>query len=306
MLAVALALGSSLTWGVSDFLGGLKSRALPILGALLCSQGSALAILAAVVLGGGTGPPDGGFLVAGALGGVGEAIGTAALYRGLAAGTMSVVAPVAATAPMIPVVVGAARGEVPGISQGIGIVAAVAGIVLVARSDSSTVKHKARTAQTVRSIGFGLLAAMGFGGSFVGTDIAAEADVPWALLIARVVTVGVFLAAAMVMHAPVAVPTGQLPILVLIGILVLGADTLYALATTQGLLGVVAVLSSLFPVVTIFLARVVLKERLQRPQQAGALLCLTGSVLVSAGSWTGRRRPSYRRVSPPSMDALGV
>src|SRR5918994_5042671 len=100
MLANALALGSSLAWGVSDFLGGLGSRTVPLLGVLLISQGTALILLSGAVASLGEGPPGGSFLLYAALAGLAETVGVAALYRGLAIGAMSIVAPVAATAPV--------------------------------------------------------------------------------------------------------------------------------------------------------------------------------------------------------------
>lgn len=111
MVAIALALGSSLAWGVSDFLGGLKSRTVPLLTVLLVSQGAALVLLAGIVVAAGEPPPGGSFVL---FAGLSEAVGVAALYRGLAVGTMSLVAPAAAMAPVVPLVVGIALGEVPG------------------------------------------------------------------------------------------------------------------------------------------------------------------------------------------------
>jgi uncharacterized membrane protein len=118
MLAIALALGSSLAWGVSDFLGGLKSRTFPLFLVLLISQGAALIALAVIVAALGEPPPGGDFLLFAAFAGISETIGVAALYRGLAVGVMSIVAPVAATAPVVPLVVGLALGELPGTVQG--------------------------------------------------------------------------------------------------------------------------------------------------------------------------------------------
>ena len=132
MLAVALALGSSLAWGVSDFLGGLKSRSVPLLAVLLISQGTALGVLAVVVIALGEEPPGGSFLLYAVLAGVAETVGVAALYRGLATGVMTIVAPVAATAPAVPVAVGIALGELPSPLQSAGIALAVVGIAVTA------------------------------------------------------------------------------------------------------------------------------------------------------------------------------
>ena len=96
------------------------------------------------------------------------------------------------------------------------------------------------------SISFGLLAALGFGSFFVAMDAASEGDVPWALLVARLTAVTVFAAGMLLRRAPLAVRGAELPVIALIGVLIVCADSMYAIASTQGLLGVVAVLSSLY------------------------------------------------------------
>ncbi|HEV2074616.1 MAG TPA: EamA family transporter, partial [Thermoleophilaceae bacterium] len=121
MLAVALGLGAGLAWGLSDFLGGLKSRRLALLAVLLVSQLTGLAILLVVTAVRGEGPPGAGFLAVGALGGVAGTVGIAAFYRGLAVGAMGVVAPISATAAIVPLVAGVASGERPSALQAAGI-----------------------------------------------------------------------------------------------------------------------------------------------------------------------------------------
>ncbi len=145
----------------------------------------------------------------------------------------------------------------------------------------------AAAAGLASSIFFGLLAALGFGSFFVATDAASEGDIPWALLVARLTAVTVFVAAMLLKRAPLAVRGAELPIIALIGVLIVGADSMYAIASTQGLLGVVAVLSSLYPVVTIGLARVYLSERIERLRQIGIAMCLSGVVAISGASGGG-------------------
>ena len=178
MLAIALALGSSLVYGVSDFLGGLKSRSLPLLSVLLVSQGVALVLLAANVIVRGEGPPAGDFLLYGVLAGVCEAVAIAAFYRGLAVGVMSIVSPIAATAPAVPVAAAAALGELPAPIQGVGIVLALAGIGIISLEPGGQ-----RGSRDVGpSVLFGLVTALGFGGFLVAMDAASEGSVSWALL----------------------------------------------------------------------------------------------------------------------------
>lgn len=280
MLAVALALASSLTYGITDFLGGLTSRSAALLSVLVVSQGTGLALLSVIVVSRGEGPPGGAFLLYAVICGLSEAVGVAALYRGLAVGTMSIVAPVAAAAPVVPVVVGVLVGELPTQIQGAGIALAVAGIAITSWVRPST---GAATGGIAASVLFGVLAALGHGGFFVAMDAASEGGVVWALFVARLTTVTVFVGAMLLRRAPLGVRGAGLPVIVLIGVLIVGGDSMYAVASTLGLLGVVAVLSSLYPLVTIALARVYLGERIARLQQVGIVICLIGVVAISGG-----------------------
>jgi drug/metabolite transporter (DMT)-like permease len=273
--ATGLALGSSLVYGGSDFLGGLKSRSLPLLSVLLISQGSALVPLALVALAIGEGPPGGEYLLYGVLAGLAEAVGLAALYRGLAVGAMSLVAPIAATAPVVPVVAAAALGELPGPGQAAGIALAVAGVALL------SLQRPGPSQNVGVSVTFGLLTAVGFGGFLVAMDAASEGGVQWALMLARISSVAAFTAVYLVRRPRLAVARSDLPVLVLIGVLIVAADAMFAVASTKGLLSVVAVLSSLYPVVTMALARIYLQERLMRVQQLGVVATLCGAVTIS-------------------------
>ena len=120
MLGPLLALTASLSWGVGDFLAGHRTRWLPVVTVLVISQAAGLATVALVVAVRGVGPPDAGHLLYGALAGLFGAIGLAALYRGLAVGPMSIVAPISATAAIIPVTFDLVAGERPTAIQGAG------------------------------------------------------------------------------------------------------------------------------------------------------------------------------------------
>jgi drug/metabolite transporter (DMT)-like permease len=280
MLAIALALGSSLAWGVSDFLGGLKSRSLPLLVVLLISQAAALIVLAAIAISLGEAPPSGEFLLFAALAGLSEAVGVAALYRGLAVGTTSIVAPVAASAPVVPLVVGLALGELPTPIQGVGVALAVSGIVITACRSGQ--QHEPRRAVRA-SVFFGAMCALGFGCFYVAMDAASEGEIQWALLVARASAVALF-AAALALVRPSAAPRGRdVPVIASIGVLIIAADAMYASASTRGVLGVVAALSTLYPIVTIALSRIYFRERVDRRQQLGIAVSLAGVVAISAG-----------------------
>ena len=282
MPAVLLALLSSVSYGVSDYLGGLKSRMLPVITVLLVSHTAALiAITASLALATGD-MPDGKYFVYGMLAGVAEAVGIAALYQGLAVGKMSIVAAVAATSPIVPVVAAVVTGDIPGAVQWFGIVVAVAGVSLLALGSREEDDPHALSRPGV-SIFFGLLTAIGLGFFLLAMDKSAEGSVQWALITARATSVGLFTLAFLAMR-----PEGDLKArdwgwLALIGLLILVADSFYAVATVKGVLSVVAVLSSLYPVVTILLARFHLGERLSRQQLAGIAVVLIGAAALSVG-----------------------
>jgi drug/metabolite transporter (DMT)-like permease len=278
VLAIGLALGSSLVYGVSDFLGGLKSRTTPLLSVLLVSQGAALLMLVVIVAASGEGPPEGEFLLYALLAGLAEAVGVAALYRGLAVGTMSIVAPVAATAPAVPVIAAIALGELPEPLQGAGIALALAGVAIISLQPAGG----ASPGDIGPSVLYGALTALGFGSFLVAMDAASEGSVEWALLVARLAAVTAFATVFLARRPALGVRPAELPVLALIGALIIGADAMFAVASTEGLLSVVAVLSSIYPVVTIVLARIYLRERIARRQQAGATAALAGAIAISA------------------------
>jgi drug/metabolite transporter (DMT)-like permease len=280
VLAIVLALGSALCWGISDYLGGLKSRSLALLSVLLVSQFTGALVLFMVVIVTGGDAPEGRQLLFAVGAGLGEILGVAALYRGLAVGSMSIVAPVASVAPVVPLLAGFAFGEFPALLQVAGLVFIIAGLVLTARKPSvDTAGSRGRVGA---SFLFGGLSALGFGVFFVLIDSASESGIPWALFSARLTAVAVLAIVIVMTRSRIVVRSGDLPVTSLIGILILSADFMYATATGIGLLGVVAVLGALHTVVTIFLARVFLKERIGTLQRIGVAVCVCGVLAVTA------------------------
>jgi drug/metabolite transporter (DMT)-like permease len=280
MLAVALALASSLCWGTADFLGGLQSRKRALITVLLLSQVAAVSLGVAFVVASADPLPDlrPAALAAGA--GAAGGLALAAFYRGLAIGTMSIVAPVSATGAAVPVLVGVASGERPGTLQLVGIALAMVGIVLAAREPGGAEPSGAVRA----SVGLALLAALGFGSFFVLIDQATEdAGAPWALMLVRVGEVTLLGALALALKPGMPAGVADAAPLLLIGTLDYLATAFFALATTEGLLSVVSVVGSLYPAVTVVLARVVLSERVARSQEIGVVITLAGVVAISAG-----------------------
>jgi len=215
-----------------------------------------------------------------ALAGSAGIVALGAFYRALAIGTMSVVAPISATAAAVPVLVGLAEGERPGGLQIAGMVAALAGVILASREPVEEGCPPANRA----AIGLALVAAAGFGTFFVGIDRAsATAEVPWVIVVQRCCSVSLLLIATLVVRPSLPRDGASLLVLAMVGLLDLGANGLYALATTHGLLSVVSVLGSLYPAVTVVLARFVLAERIARVQEVGVVLALAGVIAISAG-----------------------
>jgi len=282
MLAAVLALASSLSWGLSDFLGGFQSRRHHVVAVMLLSQGLALAILVVAVLAGAPTEHDAASTAWAASVGALGLIALMAFYRALAIGTMSIVAPISATGVAIPVLVGVAGGERPGALQVAGIVLACCGVVLAAReapSDDADARRAGRA-----SIGLALIAAVGFGTFFAGMDRAEEtADVAWVLLAARTADVALLVVVALAVRPRIPTAPATLGAIAAVGVFDLLANLLFVLAAGRGLLSVVGVLGSLYPAVTVVLARFVLHERLSRVQNAGVLIMLAGVVALAAG-----------------------
>jgi drug/metabolite transporter (DMT)-like permease len=281
VLAVVLALASSLCWGTADFLGGLQSRRRPLVTVLLVAQVAAVAFGAFYVIASRDSFPDAGPAALAIAAGAAGCLALAAFYRGLAIGTMSIVAPISATGAAVPVLVGIVSGERPGAVQIVGIAVAMVGIVLAARepSDAPPAGPDARTA-----IGLALLAAIGFGSFFVLLDRATEhGGAPWSLLLVRAGEVAMLAALAFVQRPTMPKGLRDAAPLLLIGTIDFAATAFFALATEQGLLSIVSVVGSLYPAVTVVLARVVLSERVSRLQEVGVVATLAGVVAISAG-----------------------
>jgi len=273
-----LALGGALSWGAGDFIAGLVARRIAVLTVLALSQAIGLVGVALWVWLARDPFPGVIELLPAALAGLAGAIGLGALYRGLAVGAMGIVAPISAASPIVPLSVDAARGVVPGAVQWLGIALVLAGIVTLSREPKGSGQRIAAGA------GLAVVAALGFGLFFVGLDAGADESVPWAVVAARSASVALAVSAAVfVTRTSLRPPRALLPALVAIGLFDTGANVLVAYATTRGAAGVVAVLSALYPVVTVVLARLVLEEQLSISRRVGGVVALAGAALVAAG-----------------------
>jgi drug/metabolite transporter (DMT)-like permease len=282
LLALAISLASAASWGVSDFLGGLQSRRLPVLGVLAISQPAGLLLIALLILLTGADPISADKLAIAFLAGVASLGGLAAYYAAMAMGTVSVVAPIAALGVVVPVIVGLAQGESPAAIQLAGLVLAVGGVVILSYEEPPEHVDRARVARL--SIVLAIVAGLGFGVFFTGLDAAAADRPGWAILAVRFGGLATVAAALLVARPRLDGVGAAWPVLIAIGVFDALANALFAVASTKGLLPVVAVGGSMYPAFTVALAHGVLGERLATIQWAGVGLALTGVAMIAAGS----------------------
>ena len=277
MVAFALALGASVAWGASDFLGGLVSRRLPVVVVLLGAQVLGLLLAASVWLVGGAQPPAGAAIALAGGAGVAELLGFACLYRGLAIGQMTVVAPIAALTAVLPVAVSVGSGERVVALEAAGMLLAIAGSAVTATDPGSR--------RVVRGAGLGLGAALCFGAFFVLLGEASESGGPAAVLCGRVASVLVLVLIVGARPPAVARPARRDAIAIAaLGALDLSANLAYAGAAVRGAGATVAVLGSLYPLTTVLLACALLREPVGASRTAGVVAVLGGIAAISASA----------------------
>ena len=275
MFAAALALAAAASWGVGDFFGGLKSRSLNPVAILIVAQPIGLTLLAIWVAVRGQGPPGSEVLWA-CLAAVLGTTGLIAFYKGMAAGALSIVAPIAGAGAAIPVIWGLAHGDHPSGYQELGFAAALIGVVL------ASFERRPEAARLAAGVGWAAIAMLAFGAYYIPMHEASHGDFLGAAFVFRLTSTTLIAAAWLVLRPPSA-HRADLPVLASIGILDTGGNVFFAAASAKGLVSVVSILASLYPVVTVLLARAVLNERVHRSQELGIVLALAGIVLISAG-----------------------
>jgi drug/metabolite transporter (DMT)-like permease len=294
-LGVPLGLSSGLCWGAADFFGGIQSRRLPALTVAFWSQAAgalALAVALAVLGLEGARPVASG-VAWGLAAGVGSGLALALFYRGLAEGTMSVVAPISACGAVVPVAAAFLTGDRPDALAGVGVLAAVTGVVLVSRTRPPTRGQSPPPARTQgRVLAMALGSAVGFGLFYVLVDAGtasmagtggSRSSPLWVIAGARASSLLMLSLIALVGRSTLRWPGRRIGPVALVGVGDTGANLLFAYAATTGNLAVVGVLGSLYPVATVVLARWLLGERLSGGQNAGVVLALTGAGLLAAG-----------------------
>jgi drug/metabolite transporter (DMT)-like permease len=276
MFPLTLAMGASIAWGASDFLGGIVSRRLPVAVVLLGAQLVGLLLAALVWSLAGASLPSGEALLLGGAAGVAELLGFACLYRGLAIGQMTAVAPLSALTAVLPVAVAVGSGAQVAALEAVGMALAILGSAVTAADPGCR--------RLARGTGLGLGAALCFGAFFVFLGDASEQAGVAAVLCGRVVSVGLLALLLLARPSPARPGRGDLLAIGALGALDVLANLAYAGAAVAGANATVTVLASLYPLTTVMLARALLHEPLGAPRLAGVVAVLGGVALISASA----------------------
>jgi drug/metabolite transporter (DMT)-like permease len=280
-----LALSSSLLWGTADFLGGTVARRIHPFAVVAGAYLPVIVVLVMVAALAGELSAPMGYLPWGLTCGVVGLCALAMFYGALATGTMGVVAPVASLGVVVPVGVGLVAGERLSAFQAIGILVAVVGVVWASGPDlrgPGGLLHP-----RARPVLLALGAGVGFGYTLVALDRGAEASAVMTLLVARITSLAVSVGIGLLARSWGGLTPRDLPMVAVVGTADTLANGAYALAAQDGLASVTAVLGSLYPAVTVVLARVVHGEQMSVGQGIGVVGILAGVALIAAGGGTG-------------------
>ncbi len=288
MFVVALALGSSLCYGVSNFLGPQLARRHTLITVLVVSQIAALGVCVVYVLAdGGRTLPSADIALA-LLAGAGNATGLIGFYKAAELGPLSVAAPIGALGAVIPVAWGLATGDPVRAPQLVGLALAMGGAALAARRPAASAEEAVSYPDPRASLIWAAGSAVAFGVFLTALPKASAHGQPWALLDARLALVALLTAWAgrdlrelglLRTSATPVVP--RLLLLAVPGLLLVVGTLFYTAAADRGELSLVSVLGSLFPVVTVALGVSLLRERLSRTQAVGVAAALGGIVLIA-------------------------
>jgi drug/metabolite transporter (DMT)-like permease len=272
-----LALASSLFWGTSDFFAGLKARTITPPAVVAVTQCFAFLGLSLILLVRHTGlspsfTGNGPLWAIGA--GVSGAVGLVCFYTALASGTMGVVAPISSLGALVPVFLGLLTGEHPSTTAWVGMAVAVAGAALASGPELTG-------AVPPRPVILAAVSAACFGSALYCLDRGARYALLETLWGMRATSVAIFLIAGLVVRSVGGTRARDLPALAVIGLGDVTANGLFAFSSSRGLVSVASVLGSLYPVATLFWARVLLGERLRPVQSLGVALTLVGVVAIA-------------------------
>jgi drug/metabolite transporter (DMT)-like permease len=283
-VAYLLALASSALYGAADFLGGLASRRESTTAVVVIAQSAGLLALLLIVPFLPESSPSIPDLAWGGAAGVAGGAGVGLLYRALAVGRMAVVAPTTAVcAVVIPAAAGLLAGDRLATHTAIGMALALTAIVLVSRETGGSDARDGQHGLVPRGTVIALAAGVAIGLFFLALARAAPAAGMWPLVCARFGSVALFGVLAIGTGQSLRLPRPIVKLAVSAGVLDMGANALYLLASQGGPLSVIVTLASLYPASTVLLARIVLGERLNTWQLSGVMCALVAIALIVGG-----------------------
>ena len=284
-LPILLGLLAAFLWGAGDFTGGLASRRANVYGVVVGGEIVGLVVLVILLAMNKESLPSVQSILLDGLAGMCGGFGLTLLYRGMASGLMSIVAPLSAVlAAVLPVITGAMLEGLPGAITLVGMLLALAAIWLISSDHGESKQLRARVAGPLR---LGILAGIFFGMYFILIHLGSQQAVLWPIIIARLTStallsgIALFSAKTPIQRISWLPPRSIWPMVALNGLLDTGGNGMFILAGQLGRLDIAAVLSSLFPGLTVLLAWLILKERINHLQTAGILLALTAIVLIT-------------------------
>lgn len=275
-MPVILALLSSLVWGLSDFLGGTLSKKRKAVAVIGGSQSFGLIFVSLLAIAFQTWTWNQSVWINGAIAGAMGLFGLVCFYTALATGQMGIVAPISSLSAVVPVTIGLVQGEQPSTMQLAGIVLALIGVILASGPELNGKVDP-------RPVLLALFAAVTFGFCVYFMAIGARINPTMTVTAMRAIQVSIVIALLLVIRNLGGLVKRDIPMLATIGASDAGANVLYTFAASLGLLSVVSVLGSLYPIVTVLLAWWIHKERLMRVQYIGIAITFSGVALLAMG-----------------------
>ncbi len=268
-------LAAALCWGAGDFSGGIATKRSGVLIVAIISQLIGIVLLASAAIVFRENIPITEDFLWGAMAGLSGGVGILSLYHALSIEKMGIVAPVSAVwSAIVPMTFGLITEGLPTVNQLIGFAFAFAGVWLISREEDSPKIEFER-------IKFPLLAGTGFGLFMILIDQVQTSGVFWPLVGARMATIPTFIIAAFYSRQTRIPGLRYLPLIAFVGLLDTGGNVFYVLAAKAGRLDIAAILTSLYPAVTVLLAWIIVKERLKERQLIGILAVLVAVVLIT-------------------------
>ena len=275
-MPVILALLSSLVWGLADFLGGTLSKKRKAVAVIGGSQSFGLLFVALLAIGLQAWTWNQSVWINGAIAGAMGLLGLIGFYTALATGQMGIVAPISSLSAVVPVTIGLVQGERPSAMQLTGIVVALIGVILASGPELNGKVDP-------RPVFLAFFAAVTFGFCVYFMAQGARINPTMTVTAMRAVQVAIVLVLFLAIRNLGGLVKRDIPMLATIGASDAGANVLYTFAASLGLLSVVSVLGSLYPIVTVLLAWWIHKERLMRVQYIGIAITFSGVALLALG-----------------------